>query len=630
MGGICAVYSRTGGVIDKDLLQRLARAMSHRGEVRAECAQSAAALAAVQASLGEEPVAAMPFYWKPGRCWIATDSRLDNRAELVRTLQGHGVSLAEESDAELIAASYGTWGTHCCDRIQGDFAFVLWDEDRRVLLGARDPMGSRPFVYHYNGRRLICASEPRQILEDPSVSRDLDETWVAWWLARREGHWSGTPYREILELLPGDRIIADKSGLRVEQFWRAQPRQEIRYRSPEEYAEHFRLLFFESVRSRLPPDGPLLFDLSGGLDSSSVVCAAAALREQGGDSRPIHCIHWYSGQAPDEDDRGYAQMVADRHAIHLIWRSFDDHRSLTAASDLLPWTNAPTVTTLLYLHPRQEQWRIMAQLGTKVAMTGCFGDHLMSGRHTYLSEYLSDWRPIALLRELLLWRRTEGYPMGRTLRDWALRPLVRRRSYRSYDPRIAPWIRPQVWGHFRQRRAMDAAYFRRQCPDPLARALLRGLREHTNCTMTQADEMLLAGIETREPFLDRRLVEFMLAVPPEFQVRPDQPRLLQRVAMKGVLPEGIRQRQDKGGASSTVYRGIAEHRNELKELVRRAPDLVAPYLDSERLIEKIDRVALGDAGGLGLVGALLLIIWSHRLPWAGGLLPQAGPSAGLA
>lgn len=630
MSGFCAIYSRSGEPVDAGLLRRMTASMAHRGDAHGACCANArvgmgVSLLACNEPRNARPGLVSPLHWRSGRCWVAADARIDNRGELIHLLESRSVALDDRSDAELIAASYALWGDDCVAHILGDFAFVVWDEQKQRLLGARDPMGMRAFVYHLNARSLLCASEPKQLLQDPSVSTALNDMWVSSWTVEAKGHWEGTVFRDIQDLPPGHTIAADGQGVRVAPYWRPSPRETIRYRRQQDYVHHFRDLFVEAVRCRLRSDQPLLFDLSGGLDSSSVVCAAGQIWAKERRAPPLYCLHEYSEQYPLSDDRSYARLVSTSYPVEISYSPLDRNLLLDGAFEPREWTNAPNYTVLLWRQLRQAQWRLMSDLGARVLLTGCMGDGLMCARHTYVAQYLSEMRPLALVRELQRWRRVHGHPVPHTLYHWAVRPLLRRHHREGLSPASAPWITPLAWRNWKERRSADEAYFRRECPDPLARELFRMIRHHApdDCSM-QSDDALPAGVELREPFVDRRLVDFLLAVPPEYQIRPDQPRYLVRAAMEGILPDPIRRRKDKASPSPLSYRGIAKHASRLCDLAEQTPAVLLPYLDPKRLCEKIARVAQGEqARTQPLFGALTLLVWAHWLPWAGGALPAA-------
>ncbi len=233
---------------------------------------------------------------------------------------------------------------------------------------------------------------------------------------------------------------------------------------------------------------------------------------------------------------------------------------------------------------------------------------------------MSDLSLLELLRELRLWRKIHGVTLPRSL-YWALGPSKNRYVGTPQDESSIPWVTPVVWKQEKLRLKADDVYFRRECPDPRGRKLLKMMRWHTDCVTAQGGDVLAAGLETREPFSDVRLIEFMLATPPQYQIGLGQPKFLLRAAMKGILPEPIRQRLDKGRSARLFLSGISKHHSQLEDLVANMPDIISPFLNAERLIKTIHRVSLGDqVFDPALYGALTLVLWAHRLPWAGGML----------
>jgi asparagine synthase (glutamine-hydrolysing) len=148
------------------------------------------------------------------------------------------------------------------------------------------------------------------------------------------------------------------------------------------------------------------------------------------------------------------------------------------------------------------------------------------------------------------------------------------------------------------------------------------LKRHRDCASRQGDDLLRGSLQAAEPFLDRKLVEFMIAVPPEFQIRPNLKKLLLREALKDILPAEIRSRRDKVVAGSQRCRAVAAHRNELHFLITRLPETIAGYINQHKLLNTIDRVAQGDSVYEPALHAVLsMVVWAHRLPWSGGILP---------
>ncbi len=190
---------------------------------------------------------------------------------------------SDVTDAELILRAYKRWGERSPEHLLGDFAFAIRDAHRDVLFCARDHFGVKPFYYHHAPGRLFCfASEIKGLLALAEVPRRLNETRVADYLVPLLEDKVITFYEEIVRLPPAHRMTVSRDGVRIEEYWALDPTREIRMKSGEEYAEAFREIFTEAVHCRLRSAFPVGSMLSGGLDSSSIVCVARKLIAKNG------------------------------------------------------------------------------------------------------------------------------------------------------------------------------------------------------------------------------------------------------------------------------------------------------------------------------------------------------------
>ncbi len=617
MSGIAAIYPFHGAPCDRMLLASMGETLARRGNTITLWTDGAIGLAmACQSECTQDT----PFRCQAGAYHLATDSRLDRKGELISALRAHHMPLPTPSDMELLAAAYGLWGDECVYHLQGDFAFVVWDAERKRLFGARSPSGLRPFVYHVNAQRFLCASTPHQLLVDHAIARDLDATWTAFWLIEGANHWEHTAFQEIRPLVAGHSLVVDATSLHITPYWQPHPRTHLHYSRQQDYSERFRDLLGEAVRDRTrPEDGRVFFDLSGGLDSSSLVCLAAERRHQEQNDAPIVAIHAYSPTCLEKDDRAYARLVAERYGIDLRLLSYEDYPVCDGLGEPGPWTSAPAMPTLFFRALYREQWRLAAELGARGQIRGDFGDQLLSASPSYLTTLWDERCYTELLRELVCWRRLPDVSLASlSYRTLVKPPLLRRKPNSVLSP--APWLSPPVWTSFEQQRRQDEAELRRIAPDPLARRLFQWMRRH-NDDLPAHEAILAGGLEVREPYTDLRLIEFLLACPAQYQMRPGISKFLLREAMHGMLPEPIRMRRDKGRIARLLFGGIARQRNALRELIGHLPDTLAPYLDSQRLLMALERIALGDdINQVTFLSALSLVIWAHRLPWAGGQL----------
>jgi asparagine synthase (glutamine-hydrolysing) len=200
---------------------------------------------------------------------LVADARLDNREELLHALKPRRVN-GVVTDAGLILAAYRAWGEECAERLLGDFAVALWDGRKRRLFLARDVMGMRGLYYRVERGRVLFATEVKQILAAPGVETDIFEPAVGAHLVGAYGPADWTFWEGIAQVPPGHAVVVEAERVRSRRYWELDPGRRIRYRRDEEYAEHFRSLFADSVRARLRSVAPVGVLLSGGTDSGSV------------------------------------------------------------------------------------------------------------------------------------------------------------------------------------------------------------------------------------------------------------------------------------------------------------------------------------------------------------------------
>ena len=317
----------------------------------------------------------------------------------------------------------------------------------------------------------------------------------------------------------------------------------------------------------------------------------------------------------------YAYLVAERYGVNLQRLSYDTLPAFDGAFAPRPWTSTPTIPTLFLTKVYQKQWQIAQNLGARVHLRGDFGDQLFCASLRYLTTYWDEHHQDEFWREARTWERVHGMDPDDLFATWVLKPHSHRRRLRLERSHMAPWIKSWMWKRRSELLQQDEIYFREQCPDPLARQLFRWMRYHKDYVSMQEDGIVAAGLETREPYTDLRLIEFVLATPPHYQIRPDQRKFLLWASMEGLLPEPVRQRKDKGRVSRVLFRGVANHRDALREYILHMPELLSPYIDAELLAASLDRVALGDdVHQPTFFSVLALVLWAHRLPWAGGRL----------
>src|SRR2546425_624531 len=266
-----------------------------------------------------------PLVGTRGDLVLAADARIDNRGELCSLLPAP----SDATDAELILAAYERWGEHCPEHLLGDFAFAIWDGRTERLFCARDHFGVKPLYYHHRpGRLFAFASEIKGLLALADIPRRLNETRVAAYLVPLFEDKEVTFYEEILRLPPAHRLTVNRDGARTERYWALDPGHELRLGSDEAYAEAFRELFTDAVRCRLRSAFPVGAMLSGGLDSSSIVCVARRLVAADGGAR-LHTISANFDEPPQIAERRFLNAVVAQNGVRPHYLRGDPTTPLT-------------------------------------------------------------------------------------------------------------------------------------------------------------------------------------------------------------------------------------------------------------------------------------------------------------
>lgn len=592
MSAIAGLFRRNGAPADPADVARMAASLETWGP-DAVCTWGDGPVALSQRVLTTTPEAApgaRVVRSPDGGLALVADVRLDNRAELCAQLDVEGGSTRGPSDEELVLRAYERWGSACPGRLLGDFAFAIWDREKRTLTCARDPMGVRPFYYYMEGGFLAFATQIKALHTLPEVPRRLDEETLADYLALLPPSKVTTFYRDIRRLHPGHTLEVSPDRDRLERYWSLDGSREVRLGSDAEYAEAFREVFTEAVRCRLRSVGPVGAMLSGGLDSSSIVCTARNVMDEGD---PLVTISGtfpsFREKASRVDERSYIDMVVSGGGIEARYVAADRTSPML---EFLWQGEEPIPAASLYM-----DWTVLGaarERGVRVLLSGNDGDSVVGYGRTYLAElaWRGRWRTLGLeLRAL-----SERYGVGRRalLREWVLTTLVPTGVVTAWKA-LRP-SNPQIY----DRRSVLLPEFARRsgAADRARRAYLaeHPLRRERDAHREDLDSSLMTlllevfgraaaefAVEPRYPFFDRRLVEFCLALPGDQKLYRGWDRTVMRRAMEGILPPGIQWRQDKQNLTPNFNLRLLESKALLDEVILGDAAVLRPYVDVDAL-----------------------------------------------
>ena len=492
---------------------------------------------------------------------VAGEARLDNRGELLRALdQGPG-ERTHITDLALILRAYERWGEDCASRLLGDFAFVVHDDRTRRVFGARDPLGVKPFYYRASAGGLAFATRASAIAEIDEGPLELDEGRIAdvCVSALECVDRTSTFYLGVLRLPPGHRLTFEAGRVGVRAYWTPDPSREIRFGSDAAYAEAFREVFTEAVRCRL--SGPAASMLSGGLDSSTIVGFARAIRRA--DDGPALTTLSAVTDDPGCEESRHIRAVLDLPGLDPIAirpgdvGAFRDEIDAFVASMEEPFDGSMLIPLLSYCAARRR--------GFDAVLDGVDGDTVASHEPNLLAGLLRsrDWGaavreargfarfydgtydPWSTATRLLAVNALRAVAPGFLLA--AARPFRRRRAVRAtlaesiigrdFAERIDAAGRLRaLWAH--RDRSPARPPRERQAQEIVHPQIAAALERYHRVAASQ-------GIEARHPFLDRRVVEFCLALPWDQKVRDGWSKWIVRRASAGLLPDGVRWRRGR-------------------------------------------------------------------------------------
>ncbi len=470
---------------------------------------------------------------------IVYNGEIYNFIELRRELETLGRSFTTHSDTEVLLAAYRQWGEECLERLNGMFAFALWDATERKLFCARDRAGERPFYYYVDQNRFVLASEIKSVMAfGAPVPRAPDQQRLVEYLTKGyQPMGEATHFEGVRELLPAHKLtlrVTDALQYEVAPYWKF-PVNGVE--APPISVEEFRSLFEDAVRLRLRSDVPIGTCLSGGVDSPSVAATVIDLaRRERATQVSYRGVHAYS-PFREADERYYVRRFAEDLSLDVSLVEITGAGCLSELDDLIYHQEIPFLDPSIYA--QRCVFRRAAELGLKVMFDGQGSDELFGGY---------DWvvpRVIAAIGKQRGW-----LPAARQLRAFA-------------GPRF-PLLRllAQTIARRRPRKG-------REFPDDLNAALRASFSTLGLPTLLRQGDRnsMTFGVEVRLPFLDYRLVEATVRLRPEDIADNGLTKALVRRAMRDRVPAEILDRKDKFGFAVPQARWI---RNEMREAVREA------------------------------------------------------------
>lgn len=620
MCGICGFVSRDGHKTGyaRQVVHAMCGTIVHRGpddegvHVDADAAIGMRRLSIIDVEGGHQPI-----YNEAETICVVLNGEIYNFRELRAELERKGHRFTTRSDTEVIVHLYEEYGNECVRRLNGMFAFAVWDTERRCLLLARDRLGVKPLYYWVGNNKLAFASELKALLAVPHVPRTVDLTALDDYLCYLYVPGPRSILSSIQKLQPAHFLTysRDSSAPETTRYWDLEFDPDLNM-SEDRALDEFRDLFSKAVRDRLVCDVPFGAFLSGGLDSSSVV--ALMSREL---SQPVRTfsVGW---PGLDGNETEYAAAVARRFGTthsEIVLETPDLRELLETLAQYLdePFGDPSTAPTYLMSQAARQE--------VKMVLSGDGGDELLAGYSGFLYNVWADRaaKLPAVVRRLVAAIARAGLGGEKVVRflDQAQRPLAERwawsRAVLKSDARLelyTPELLAALDGH-RPGEFLRETLKNTRGPDTVSRLQEVLIRHYLpDDVLTKVDRASMAcSLEVRSPLLDYRLFELSVRLPSHLKLRGKQTKYLLRRAVEGILPEHIVARAKQGFTPPTGQWFRSQLAGYAREVLLSSRCLERGYFRHDALKRLVEEHISGQKDHGDLLWALVMLeLWCRE------------------
>lgn len=548
-------------------------------------------------------------YRSAGGFLVLWDGRLDNRDDLIAELKAQ--LQFDRADVAVVAAAFERWGLDSFAKLIGDWAIAIWDPFQRELVLARDYIGIKQLFYQCSGHKAAwCNYLAPFVLFGEKLT--LCDEYIAGYLAfYPDAHL--TPYSEIHAVGPGTYVRIRDQRLHINSYWQL-PKRMVRYKSDAEYAERYRELFRQSIRRRLRGNSHILAELSGGFDSSAVVCMADdIIKKENLDENCLDTFSFYDSNEPEEDDLLYFTSVESKRGkkgFHFDLRGSGDSfltndHSFAAVPG--PGSRAEVRSALT---------EVIERYGYRVILSGFGGDQINGQTldpRIQMADLLLHCRLLSLAKQLTEWSLLiRKRPLIQVLMQTLLQliPIQLRALFKNPTTAL-PWVDAD----FAQKHNLSARLLEVLDGIWFVRPGTRDVMQTIATLSRNLSVYRPAVLEKRYPYLDRDLVEFVACIPSDQLLRPGQRRWLMRRAIGDLLPADVLNRNTKARVGRYPCVVIGKHWREIDEALSHCLIGRLGYVDSLKLRNALQDMKNGKLPRyvLRLINAISLEFWLRDL-----------------
>ncbi|MFL0198643.1 asparagine synthase-related protein [Clostridium sp. WILCCON 0269] len=618
MGAICGIFCMDGSEVSEEMSSKMKDELSsYRVDDVATWKNEELFLGCgVQYITPESKLERLPYFDEDTGLVITADAIIDNRRELFSLMNVPELEWTSITDSQLILMSYKKWEEECPKYLVGDFAFAIWNENRKELFCARDHTGNRTFYFYSSPNIFAFCTLAKPLLCISEEGKKLNDRWIANFLSLRgpmhEVDSNETVYKNIQQLLPAYTIKLNYKKMIKKQYWDPLNLPKIRFKSDEEYEEAFKKVFFEAVHCRLRSIGAVGVQMSGGLDSGSVACVAAQkLAADGKRLQAFSVIPFpnYKDYLPKNiiaNETDYIEAVGEKYKnIDITYCNCEGKNSVTDIDEYIDFLEQP------YKFFKNCFW--INDIELKAAKSGC--TILLDGQN---GNYTISFGDISI-HLITLFRKGKWLSMHREIRDFSkfrnlkyfhvakvfmkmilpdnIRSIYRRIRGRCEVKEYATAVNQELalkWKvdeFFQQesigpyhKKCFDLDEARKVTVDPTGFSQMGGV--YTKMSLKY-------GVVSRDPTRDKRVIEFCLSIPGDQYVRKGRERYLIRKSMSGILPDKVRLNYDVRGTQNAdwIQRLLPmwqQIQKEIREMLK--DERLKPYLDMDKIKKALNYI----------------------------------------
>lgn len=479
--------------------------------------------------------------------WIVYNGEIYNYRELKSELETLGYHFKTGTDTEVILAAYQAYGPDCLKKFNGMWAFAIWDQHKQILFCSRDRFGIKPFYYFHHSDCFVFASEIKALLQHPASKKNIDSFVSYRFLSMGQSNiGSESFFSDIRQLKPGHYLMINQNNVEEYCYWDLEPEFSDAPLSLQSAQEQLQTLFIDSVHLQMRSDVAIGTCLSGGIDSSAIVCIAHQLSQKYPNSMYQQATFSSCFEDKRFDEREFIELVIKQTKANKNYVFPEPEQFLEDLTQLVYTQDEPFSSLSIFA-----QWCVMKKAkeqGISVLLDGQGADELLAGYgydSIYWSELLNqknDWQllPQEIRASLNKYGiNTTIYRLGSTLFPPSFKEWKKRSETKKF---ISDEINQKYnkYKFFKEKK--------QKFKQKLKNELYNEIKNRLPSLLRYEDRNSMAfSLESRVPFLDHRLVEFIFSLPDKYIIHEGWSKWIFRKAMQGIIPENIRWRKDKMG-----------------------------------------------------------------------------------